>query len=212
MEISWLGHASFRIINSNNSIIYIDPYNIPKDEIKKADIIILTHGHYDHFDIPSIKNLRKETTIVLGPKGISSNLKKIGGKVLEFGDIYEHEGVKIELMPGYTANKSSHPKNAGGAGVIVETDNKVVYHAGDSDRIPEMKNLVSKNVNVALLPCGGKFTMDMDMASDCALDIKPKIVVPMHNWNNDLNVFKNLMNKKDPSIQVEILENKQLII
>ncbi len=212
MEITWIGHAGFRIVNNEGTIVYIDPFEIPKDEEMKADIVISSHGHYDHFDLPSIENLRKEDTIVLGPIGLAHNLKKIGGKILDYGESYEHKGFKIELVPGYTANKKTHPKSAGGAGIVLETESKKIYHAGDSDRIPEMKELASKNITVALLPCGGTYTMDFDMATDCALDIKPKIVVPMHNWNKDLNKFKSLMNEKDPSIQVEILEEKKLLI
>ncbi len=126
--------------------------------------------------------------------------------------MFEHEDIKIELIPGYTSQRIQHPKDAGGAGMIVEIEGKKIYHAGDSDRIPEMKDLASKSITVALLPCGGKFTMDMDMATDCALDIKPEIVIPMHNWDEDLNEFKVLMAKKDSSIKVEILENKTLKI
>lgn len=207
-----MGHAGFRIVNKDGMVVYIDPFEIPKDEKLKADIVISSHGHYDHFDLSSIENLRKEDTKVIGPIGLMSNLKKIDGIVLNFGESYDYKGFKIELIPGYTANKNTHPKNAGGAGILLETENMIVYHAGDSDRIPEMKDLASRNIKVALLPCGGTYTMDMDMATDCALDIKPEIVVPMHNWNKNLNEFKTLMKSKDPTIQVEILLEKKLSI
>ena len=181
VEITWLSHASFKIVSNEGFIIYLDPFQISKDEKDKADIIVSSHGHIDHFDKKSIKNLMKEGTIILGPKGITSNLARLDGKVLDFGEKFEHEDIKIELIPGYTILKPTHPKNADGAGVIVEVNGKKVYHAGDSDRIPEMKELAEKNITVAILPCGGKYTMDFDMATDCVLDIKPKITVPMHN-------------------------------
>ena len=149
---------------------------------------------------------------MIGRQSISKKLERLYGKGLDFGDVFEHEGIKIELIPGYTSRKPTHPKNAGGAGTIVEIEGKKIYHAGDSDRIPEMKELASRNITVALLPCGGQYTMDMDMATDCVLDIKPEIVVPMHNWDEDLSKFKELMAKKDPNIKVEILENKTLKI
>ena len=212
MEIKWLGHAAFKILNNEGKIIYLDPYQIQKDEKDKADIIISTHSHYDHFDKRSIKNLMKDDTVVLGPKSIASDLTKFNGRALDYGEICEFKEIKVELIPGYTKLKGTHPKSSGGAGIIVETDDRRIYHAGDSDRIPEMKDLAGRNISVALLPCGGKFTMDMDMATDCALDIKPEIVVPMHNWNENLDEFKNLMAKKDPKIKVEILENKTLKI
>jgi L-ascorbate metabolism protein UlaG (beta-lactamase superfamily) len=75
-----------------------------------------------------------------------------------------------------------------------------------------MKNLSDRKVTVALLPCGGTYTMDFEEATDAALDIKPEILVPMHTWGADLNKFKEIMNEKDPNIRVEILENKSLEI
>ena len=212
MEISWLGHATFKIVSDSGKIIYLDAYQIPADAQDKADITVSSHSHFDHFDKNSIKNLTKEGTINIGPQSIAKKLARLNGKALDFGEVFEHEGIKIELIPGYTSQKPTHPKSAGGAGIIVEIEGKKLYHAGDSDRIPEMKELASKNITVALLPCGGQYTMDMDMATDCALDIKPEIVVPMHNWEKDLNEFKELMAKKDPNIKVEILENKALKI
>jgi len=215
MEISWLGHAKFKIVSDSGKIIYLDAYQIPADVKDKADITVSSHGHFDHFDKKSLKNLTKEGTMHLGPSSIKSmvkNLEKLNGKGIDFGEVFEHEGIKIELIPGYTSQKPTHPKSAGGAGTIVEIEGKKIYHAGDSDRIPEMKELASRNITVALLPCGGQYTMDMDMATDCVLDIKPEIVVPMHNWDEDLNKFKELMEKKDPNIKVEILENKTLKI
>lgn len=214
MEISWLGHATFKIVSDSGKIIYLDAYQIPEDVKDKADITVSSHDHFDHFDKKSIQKLTKEGTINLGPQSIGKKLTRVNGKALDFGEVFEHEGIKIELIPGYTAHKIpvTHPKSAGGAGTIVEIEGKKIYHAGDSDRIPEMKELASKNITVALLPCGGQYTMDMDMATDCALDIKPEIVVPMHNWDENLNKFKELMEKKDPNIKVEILENKTLKI
>ncbi|MFX0010453.1 MAG: MBL fold metallo-hydrolase, partial [Candidatus Hermodarchaeota archaeon] len=97
-------------------------------------------------------------------------------------------------------------------GTIITTAKKKIYHAGDTERIPEMKELSKKEITVAMLPCGGTYTMDFEEASDAALDIKPKIVIPMHNWGKDLQEFKKLMQKKDPEIRVEILEQKSLKI
>jgi len=162
MEISWLGHATFKIVSDSGKIIYLDAYQIPADAKDKADITVSSHGHFDHFDKNSLKNVTKEGTIHLGPQSISKKLERLNGKGIDFGEVFEHEGIKIELIPGYTSRKPTHPKNAGGAGTIVELEGKKIYHAGDSDRIPEMKELASKNITVALLPCGGQYTMDME--------------------------------------------------
>jgi L-ascorbate metabolism protein UlaG (beta-lactamase superfamily) len=212
MEISWLGHATFKIVSNSGIIIYLDAYQLPPDVKDKADITVSSHSHFDHFDKKSLKNLTKEGTIHLGPTSIAKNLARLDGKALDYGEVFEHEDIKIELIPGYTSQKPTHPKSAGGAGTIVEIEGKKIYHAGDSDRIPEMKELASKNITVALMPCGGQYTMDMEMATDCVLDIKPEIVIPMHNWEKDLSEFEKLMSEKDPNIKVEILENRTLKI
>ncbi|MBY8982329.1 MAG: MBL fold metallo-hydrolase [Candidatus Lokiarchaeota archaeon] len=211
MEIIWISHSCFKIKADNGNIIYLDPYEIPEDE-EKADIIVSSHSHYDHMDSNSIKNVFKESTVVIGPEAISRNLKKFNGKALKLGDSYEKNGIRIELVPAYTIRKSTHPKSNQFAGIIVETEGKRIYHAGDTERIPEMKDLKSRDITVALLPCGGTYTMDFDEACAAAMDINPEIVVPMHNWSKDLTDFKKLLNQKDPNIKVEILENTSLKI
>ena len=207
MEIFWLSHAAFKIKTNSGKVIYLDPYQIPKDA-EKADIIISSHSHGDHFDNRSIKTIIKDSSILLGPVSISSNLNKFNGKGLKFGEVFEVDDIKIELVPSYTIKKGTHPKSNEWAGTIIEAEGKRIYHAGDTERIPEMKDL--KNITVALLPCGGRFTMDFEESCLSALDINPEIVVPMHNWGADLNDYKELMEKKDPNIKVEILENKSL--
>jgi len=202
-----MSHATFKIKMNSGKLIYLDPYQIPKDA-EKADIIISSHSHGDHFDNRSIKTIIKDSSILLGPVSISSNLNKFNGKGLKFGEVFEVDDIKIELVPSYTIKKGTHPKSNEWAGTIIEAEGKRIYHAGDTERIPEMKDL--KNITVALLPCGGRFTMDFEESCLSALDINPEIVVPMHNWGADLNDYKELMEKKDPNIKVEILENKSL--
>ncbi|MFX1394323.1 MAG: MBL fold metallo-hydrolase [Promethearchaeota archaeon] len=207
MEIVWMSHAAFKIKTNSGKVIYLDPYQIPKDA-EKADIIISSHSHGDHFDNRSIKTIIKDSSILLGPISISRNLSKFNGKGLKFREIFEVDDIKIELVPSYTIKKGTHPKSNEWAGTIIEAEGKRIYHAGDTERIPEMKDL--KNITVALLPCGGRFTMDFEESCLSAIDIKPEIVVPMHNWGENLNDYKELMEKKDPNIKVEILENKSL--
>ena len=209
MNITWVNHSCFKIKTESGKVIYTDPYQVPKDA-EKADIIFSSHSHGDHFSRGDIKKLMKDSTILIGPESISDNLAKFNGKGLKFHEILEIEGIKIELVPAYTINKPTHPKSSEWAGIIIETEGKRIYHAGDTERIPEMKTL--KNITVALLPCGGTYTMDFEESCTAALDIKPEILVPMHNWNKDLKEYKDLMAKKDPSIRVEILENKSLTV
>lgn len=211
MEIFWLGHAAFKIAMFSGRLIYLDPYNIKEGE-EKADIIVSSHTHGDHFSATDIKKLWEDDTILIGPISIASSLADFNGKPLKIGEEFAYKDFSLELFPAYTIKKSTHPKSNGWVGTIIESAGRSVYHAGDTERIPEMKDLAKRNITVALLPCGGTYTMDMEEATDAAMDIQPEIVVPMHSWGADLNKFKEIMNNKDPNIKVEILENKSLKI
>lgn len=211
MEIFWLDHAAFKINMFNGKIIYLDPYKI-KEAKEKADIIVTSHTHSDHFSKADIKKVWQDSTILIGPESIASSLEKYNGKALRIGDIVDYKDFKIELVPAYTIKKATHPKSNRWSGTIIEAGGKSVYHAGDTERIPEMKELAKRNITVALLPCGGTYTMDFEESTDAAMDIQPEIVVPMHTWGANLNQYKEIMNKKDPNIKVEILENRSLKI
>jgi len=209
VEISWLGHAAFKIVTNSGLLLYLDPYQI-KDGEEKADIIITSHNHFDHFSKNDIKKLMKDDTVVIGPESISRDLKKFNGMGLKLGEKKEIKGINITLVPSYTIKKATHPKSNQWAGTILEIEGKKIYHAGDTERIPEMKELANEGITVALLPCGGTYTMDFEESSDAAVDIRPEIVVPMHNWDKDLNEYQQILSKKDPNIKVEILSNKTL--
>jgi L-ascorbate metabolism protein UlaG (beta-lactamase superfamily) len=218
MKISWLKHAAFKIETEDKKIVYLDPYQISKSE-EKADIIICSHEHGDHFDEKSIKNIWKESTVLLGPKSISPKLMKFNGRGLEFYNPFQLGKIKIELVPAYNikrtrpnTNETFHPINRKWAGSVLEIEGKKIYHAGDSERIPEMKELASKGIYIAMLPCGGTYTMDIEESTDAALDINPKIVIPMHNWDKELEEYKKILHSKNPNIKVEILHDKELFI
>lgn len=217
MKISWLKHASFKIKTQEGKIIYIDPYNLAENE-EKADIIVCSHEHGDHFDSNSIQKIIKDSTVLLGPKSISSKLKEFNGKGLPLYEPYTIENVVVELYPAYNIkrmrkkNQPFHPKEREWAGILIEVEGKKIYHAGDSERIPEMKQLSSKNIDVAMLPCGGTYTMDFEESAGAAVDINPKIVIPMHNWDVQLEDYEKILHKNNPNIAVEILANKDLIL
>ena len=218
MKISWLKHAAFKITTEDKKIIYLDPYQVSKSE-EKADIIICSHEHGDHFDEKSIQNIWKESTVLLGPKSISSKLMKFNGKGLEFYTTLQIGNIKIQLVPAYNlkrmrpnSNETFHPKSRKWAGSVLEIEGKKIYHAGDSERIPEMKDLASKEIDVAMLPCGGTYTMDFEESTDAAIDINPKIVIPMHNWDMELEEYKKILQSKNSKIKVEILLDKELLI
>jgi len=215
LEIFWLKHAAFKIKTESGKIIYLDPFNVPKGE-EKADIIISSHDHGDHFNEESINNVLKNSTLVLGPISISEVLDKYKGKGLELYEPFEVDDIQIEFIPAYNVKRKResgepfHPKERNWAGTILEIEGKKIYHAGDTERIPEMKELASRNIDVAMLPCGGMYTMDFEESTDVAVDIKAKIVIPMHNWDKKMQEYKNILTRKDSQIKVEILKNKSL--
>ncbi len=213
IELKWLGHASFLI--KNEKTIYIDPYNIYEEE--SADIILITHPHYDHCSIQDIEKIVKEDTIIIVPVDCQSKITKLNkGKlqIIEAGQTLDF-GVKIEAVPAYNINKNFHLKEEGWLGYIIKIDSLIIYHAGDTDMIPEMKNLTEyrdeREEFIALLPIGGTYTMDAKEAAEAASIIKPSLVIPMHYGSivgnkEDAEEFRNLCREK--RINAEILEIK----
>ncbi len=177
IKIDWLGHASVRI--TSDKIIYIDPYKIKGDG--KADLILITHGHYDHCSIEDIQKITKPTTIIVATTDCSS---KFSGKVevadvklIEPGQAINISGVSIEAVPAYNPKKQFHPKDNAWVGYIIEVQGKRIYHAGDTDLIPEMKKI---KADIALLPIGGKYTMSPEEAAEAANIINPQLAIPIH--------------------------------
>lgn len=169
VEITYLKHASFKIKGSK--IVYIDPFEL--SDLEKADIILATHDHYDHFDEKSVRRISKPETVVVVPKTCSAKIPVVKIDVGEEKEIY---GVKVKAVPAYNLNKPFHKKGYG-VGYILTIDSVRIYHAGDTDRIPEMKNI---EVDIALLPIGGKYTMDLREAIEATKDIKAEYYIPMH--------------------------------
>jgi L-ascorbate metabolism protein UlaG (beta-lactamase superfamily) len=168
IKITWLGHASVKV-EHGPKIIYIDPWNV---QGPKADIILITHSHFDHYSDDEIKNLSSADTIIVGPEDVPLAKNKIGpGKSVTVKDMV------IEAVPAYNVDKQFHPKENNWVGYILTIGGKRIYHAGDTDRIPEMKEL---KVDVACLPVGGTFTMDAASAIQAVNDIKPGHVIPIH--------------------------------
>jgi L-ascorbate metabolism protein UlaG (beta-lactamase superfamily) len=203
INIEWLGHASFRI--NEGKVIYIDPYEI--DEGEKADIIFVTHAHYDHCSIADLKKIVNPETVIVAPPDCQS---KFSGKVevkdvvlAEPGKKYTVEGVEFETVPSYNKIKEFHPKINEWVGYIITIKGKRIYHPGDSDFIKEMDGL---NVDVAFLPVSGTYVMDAEEAAEAAKAINAKVFIPMHygkvvidgkilGTEADAERFKELCNK-----------------
>jgi L-ascorbate metabolism protein UlaG (beta-lactamase superfamily) len=199
-NLHWLGHASFRL--DTQKIIYFDPWKLTESE-KHADIILVTHDHFDHFSTPDIKLISTEKTMILTDKSVAAKLKKEKFAYKEIkplipGDSLEVDGVKIVAVASYNTNKEFHTKDSAKLGFIVTVGGITIYHAGDTDVIPEMKGYVA---DIALLPVGGTYTMTAEKAVEAALIIKPKIAIPMHYGDivgtiSDAQKFKQLLEGK----------------
>jgi L-ascorbate metabolism protein UlaG (beta-lactamase superfamily) len=174
LEIELLKHDTVKI-KTKKKIIYIDPIKI-ENSAEKADIIICTHEHFDHCSAQDIQRIKKEETAIIGPSGV---IKKLGeGRVIKVGEIVNGTEIKIKAVEAYNIGKKFHPKGLG-IGIIVEIDEIKIYHAGDTDLIPEMKELSGK-VDIAFIPISGTYTMNVEEAAKAAEIIKAKITIPMH--------------------------------
>ncbi len=171
-KIVWLGHDSFRI--DAKKTIYMDPFKISSGP--KADLILISHDHFDHCSPEDVARIQQPGTVIITEK---DSAKKLKGqvKVLKPGETLTVEEVKVEAVPAYNTDKDFHPKKNGWLGFVIELEGVRIYHAGDSDFIPEMKDL---KVDIALLPVSGTYVMTSDQAVKAALAIKPKLVIPMH--------------------------------
>jgi len=185
INLEFLGHSGFLITHGSKKIA-IDPYNI-SDNVPKVDLILITHSHYDHCSIKDIEKLSHEGTTVVIPADSQSKITKIKGveiQIMEPGDKIEFDKVKIKAVPAYNIDKDYHPKREGWLGFIVKVNEVIIYHAGDSDKIPEMHKLTGHgkhgNEFVTLLPVSGKYVMDADEAADVASLLSPDLAIPMN--------------------------------
>lgn len=171
--IHWLGHDCFKI--ANDVVIYTDPFNIKKPD--KADIILITHEHFDHCSPDDIQKIQTKDTVIIAP---ADCMGKVSGtkKTIKPHETITVKGISIQAVPAYNTNKQFHPKAKGWVGYIITIHNTRIYLAGDTDYIPEMNSL--KNIDIALLPVSGTYVMTAEEAAQAAMAIKPKVAIPMH--------------------------------
>lgn len=189
----WIGHASF-YIKTNDGTIFIDPFRVSDTIKEKADIILITHAHFDHNSKNDIEKVRKDgTRFIAANKCLDQSVFK--HELSKPGFRTKFNGIEIEAVPAY--NKRSeraqfHPKSENWVGYIIDINGTRIYHAGDTDLTDEMKEI--NDIDTALLPMGGTYTMTMEEAIEAANSIKPKRFVPMH--------YKMLLGK-EPSSKLE---------
>ncbi|MHC4941934.1 MAG: MBL fold metallo-hydrolase [Planctomycetota bacterium] len=171
--IHWLGHDAFRI--DGKVIIYIDPWKL-KEDAPKADIICISHDHFDHFSEPDVALIKHKKTTIFTTQSVADQLSG-DVRILQPGESRKAQGVSVKGVHAYNKGKSFHPKKNKHLGFLLTMDGFTIYHAGDTDLIPEMKKI---QADVALLPVSGTYVMTPEEASDAAALIKPKVAIPMH--------------------------------
>ncbi len=213
VEIKWLGHSGFLIKDSK--VIYIDPYNI-KEDSEKADLILITHSHYDHCSVSDINKIIKEGTKIIIPADCQSKITRfeipIKMQIVEPEQELNHGNIKISTLPAYNIDKPFHSKDESWVGYLIKMNGLLLYHAGDTDVIPEMQKLTGYHKKfIALLPIGGRFTMSVEEAVEAAKIIKPFLAIPMHYGsivgnNEDAQEFCELC--KEENINAKILDKE----
>jgi L-ascorbate metabolism protein UlaG (beta-lactamase superfamily) len=211
IKVHWLGHDSF-VLEGTRTLV-LDPFKAKGDY--KADILLISHEHFDHLSPDDIKRFSNPSTTIVAPRICEAPLREFSQekKFVQPGSDIEVKGVGIHAVPAYNINKFRepgkvfHPKEDGKVGYVVALDGATFYHAGDSDATPEMKSL---DVDVAFLPVSGTYVMTSEEAAEAAKAMRAKVVVPMH-WGeivgtkHDAERFKKLVGA---SRNVEILERE----
>jgi L-ascorbate metabolism protein UlaG (beta-lactamase superfamily) len=207
--LDWLGHAGFRL-RVGGAVLYIDPYRVEAGP--PADLILITHGHYDHFSPQDLERLTEEGTCLVGPPAV---VERVSGRVFSIrpGETLEQElvrGVSVRAVAAYNTSKRDdqgnvfHPREAGWVGYEINVRGERLYHSGDTDVIPEMDGV--SGVDLALLPVSGTYVMTAGEAAEAARRIQPRVAVPMH-WGDHIGTRADaeLFARRAP-VEVRILE------
>jgi L-ascorbate metabolism protein UlaG (beta-lactamase superfamily) len=209
LEITFLGHASLMMVFDGKTI-HVDPYGDVADysTLPKADLVLVTHDHFDHLDPKALKAILKKDTVIVGSKSCAPKLPG-GALIMANGDARSVLGLAIKAVPAYNiAHKRPdgapfHPKGSGN-GYVVTFGGKQVYIAGDTENTPEMKALQS--IDIAFLPMNLPYTMSPDQVADAAKAFRPRILYPYHYGDTDtLKLVKLLQGEKEIEVRIRKL-------
>jgi len=209
-SLTWLGHSGF-LIRAGRANVYIDPYRVPEGA-PAADVILVTHHHYDHFSPQDVERLSKEGTWLIAPPTVA---ERVAGQVVSIapGQRVEPDsvrGIDVRAVAAYNTSKRDnegkpfHPREAGGVGFDLRVRGERLYHAGDTDVIPEMDEV--HGVEVALLPVSGVYVMTAGEAAEAARRIAPKVAIPMH-WGEHIGTREDAAQfARRAPVEVRIME------
>jgi len=175
--LQWLGHAGFKICHED-TVIYIDPWKL-KDSPHDATVVLVSHSHYDHYSPDDIARVSGSETKLVASADVAAEEKN--GRKITQGQTVDLGSVRVSGIAAYNPGKQFHPRANNWVGFVIEVGSKRIYYAGDTDLTEEMKSL--KDIDVALLPVGGTFTMDATEAAEATKYIKPKRAIPYH-WGD----------------------------
>jgi L-ascorbate metabolism protein UlaG (beta-lactamase superfamily) len=205
LEITFIGHGTL-MFTFGGKIIHVDPFSRLTDysKLPQADMILLTHEHPDHLDLKALDNLRADKTKIILTKNCAQQVK--GGIIMQNGDVKTVDGLKIEAVPAYnlvhmrSEGVPFHPKGNGN-GYVITVGGIRIYVAGDTENIPEMKQL--KDIDVAFLPMNLPYTMTPEMVADAVRAFKPKVLYPYHYGKTDPAKLVELM-QGTPQVEIRI--------
>ena len=205
LQNTFIGHGSL-MFAFGDKIIHVDPFSRLADysKLPQADMILLTHEHRDHLDLKALEHLQADKTKIILTKNCAQQVK--GGIIMKNGDVKTVDGLKIEAVPAYnlvhmrSEGVPFHPKGNGNGYVITFSDIRI-YVAGDTENIPEMKQL--QDIDVAFLPMNLPYTMTPEMVADAARAFKPKVLYPYHYGKTEPSKLIELM-KDTPEVEIRI--------
>ena len=179
-KINWLGHASFKLKGSK--VVYIDPWKLPAEEGKDGDLVLVTHDHYDHCSPSDIKKALAAQGKVLAAECCKQKYPDADMYTLAWMK-HRIADLNIYATAAYNINKQFHPRELGHVGYVIELDSVRIYHAGDCDAFPHMRDI---ECDIALLPVSGTYVMDPLEAVDACNMLNPQVAIPMHWGDKDV--------------------------